>query len=348
MRYTLRFGTYFGIPVRIHFTFPLILVAFGLHAWVRGGLVDALWAVALVLAVFVCVVLHEFGHSLQVRRYGIAVRDIVLLPIGGMARAEKIPEKPWQEIVVAISGPLVNFVLALIFFGIISLRGSQAGSIADDFMEYLMGINIVLGVFNLTPAFPMDGGRILRASLATRMPYLKATRYAKNVGQVIAIIFAVIGFVNTGWIMLALVAVFVFFGATMEERMLRVKVLLEGKSARDFLAEQAVMLAVEDSVETALRLIDNEERFAFAVTDRTGTLAGAVEARDIRQAVTEGKLNEPLDRIVKTGFPLIEGSTPAIQTYYLLRSHKVPLAGIIHDNVFLGLVLYKDIAKKIG
>ena len=123
MRYTIGAGRYFGIPVRIHFTFPLILIVFGVEAWLRGGWGNALHAVALTSAVFVCVVLHEFGHSLQVLRYGIAVRDIVLLPIGGMARMERIPENPWQEIVVAISGPLVNFALAALLFGVLMATG---------------------------------------------------------------------------------------------------------------------------------------------------------------------------------------------------------------------------------
>jgi len=218
MRNTLKFGSFFGIPVRIHFTFPLVLVAFGLEAGIRGGWTDAVWAVFLILAVFVCVVLHELGHSLQVRRYGIQVRDIVLLPIGGMARADKIPEKPREEIIVAISGPLVNFAIALLLYAIVSVRGGMWHA-ENDFLVNLLFINIVLGVFNLIPAFPMDGGRILRGFLATRMNYLDATRHAKNVGQIIAILFVLIGFVDTHFIMLPLVAVFVFFGAMAEEKM---------------------------------------------------------------------------------------------------------------------------------
>jgi Zn-dependent protease len=218
MRNTLKFGSFFGIPVRIHFTFPLILVAFGVEAGLRGGWMEALWAVSLILAVFVCVVLHELGHSLQVRRYGIDVRDIILLPIGGMARAERIPEDPKQEIIVAISGPIVNFALALVFFVIVSARGGR-WDFENDFVANLLVINIVLGVFNLSPAFPMDGGRILRGVLAMRMNYLDATRRAKNIGQVIAILFVVIGFVDTHFIMLPLIAVFIFFGGITEEKM---------------------------------------------------------------------------------------------------------------------------------
>jgi stage IV sporulation protein FB len=220
MRYTLYAGSYFGIPVRIHFTFPLILLVFGAEAWRVGGPVEAARAVVLILAVFVCVVLHEFGHSLQVRRYGIRVRDVVLLPIGGMARAERIPEKPWQEIVVAISGPAVNFVLAAVVYGIVKISGRPL-DLESDLLTNLLVINLVLGAFNLIPAYPMDGGRILRGILALRLPYLRATRWAKNIGQMIALGFVVLGFVENTFILLPIIAVFIYFGAINEEKVIR-------------------------------------------------------------------------------------------------------------------------------
>ncbi len=233
MRYTLFAGSYFGIPVRIHITFPLILAVFGAEAWMEGGPVAAVRAVLLILAVFVCVVLHEFGHSLQVRRYGIVVRDIVLLPIGGMARAERIPEQPRQEIIVAISGPLVNFALALILYGVMVVL-DRPMSPGFDFLASLFAINLVLGLFNLIPAYPMDGGRILRGLLATRLTYLRATRYATSVGQLIAQGFVVLGFVYHELIMLPVIAMFIFFGAMTEESMIRVRFKLGGRTVRDF------------------------------------------------------------------------------------------------------------------
>jgi len=232
MRYTAKIGTYFGIPVRIHFTFPLILVVFGVEAWLHGTWRDGLWAMLLVGSIFVCVILHEFGHSLQARRYGITVRDIVLLPIGGMARAESIPEKPGQEIVMAVSGPLVNFSLAAVLLGILLLSGNSV-DIENSIIANLFVINIILGTFNLIPAYPMDGGRILRALLATRMHYLKATHLAKNIGQVIAILFVVIAFLDTRMIMLSLIAVFIYFGAISEERAIQIRFALRENRLND-------------------------------------------------------------------------------------------------------------------
>ena len=184
----------------------------------------------LVSAVFVCVVLHEFGHSLQARRYGVRIRDIVLLPIGGMARADRIPENPREEILIALSGPLVNFGLAGIVF--IALWLSSSPLVDDDgLLSNLFLVNLGLGTFNLIPAFPMDGGRILRGLLAVRLPYIRATRYATGVGQLIALLFALLGFVYTQLVMLPLIAVFIFFGAVNEEKVIRAKTLSGGSDA---------------------------------------------------------------------------------------------------------------------
>lgn len=341
MRYTLYVGSYFGIPVRIHFTFPLILVAFGMEAWLRGSWQDAVNAVLLILAVFVCVVLHELGHSLQVRRYGIRVRDIILLPIGGMARAEKIPDKPWQEIVVAISGPIVNFVLAA-FFLVLILWRNEPIDVQANFLTNLFAINLVLGSFNLIPAFPMDGGRILRGLLALKLPYLKATRYAKNVGQIIALGFVVIGFVSHSLIMLPVIAVFIFFGAMNEENMVRVKILLEGKTARDLVAPNQPSLRMNDPVESAVELITPTQR-VFAVTDANNWLYGVVTSDDLLASIRAGRGSAPVAQITRADFPVFGPDTPAPQAYYFLKEQKKRFAGVVDGDVFVGLMFYDSL-----
>jgi len=222
MRYTVGAGTYFGIPVRIHWTFPLVLAALGAEARIAGTWADAVRVVGLVAAVFLCVILHEFGHGLAARRYGIEVRDIVLLPIGGMARAERIPERPLEEIVVALAGPAVNFALAALLLVAVVLVGAPATVGAHPLSDLLV-VNLVLGTFNLTPAYPMDGGRVLRALLALRLPYLRATVVARAVGQAIAQAFIVIGFVDLSFAVLPLIALFIFAGAAREEQMIRAR-----------------------------------------------------------------------------------------------------------------------------
>lgn len=226
MRYTARLLTAFGIPVRVHATFPLALIAFAIEGYLRAGWSELLASVALVCVVFVCVVLHELGHSLRAVRYGVVVRDIVLLPVGGMARVERVPEVPRQEIVIALCGPAVNVVIAACIAVFMWVRGHPF-DINNDFVSGVLVVNLALACFNLIPAFPMDGGRVLRGLLAVRMPYLDATRVAKNVGLVIAQIFALAGFASTMFIMLPLIAVFIFVGAISEENMVLERALEE-------------------------------------------------------------------------------------------------------------------------
>ena len=224
MRYTARLLTAFGIPVRIHATFPLALVAFGIDGYLRAGWSELFASIGLVLVVFVCVVLHELGHSLRAVRYGVVVRDIVLLPVGGMARVERVPEIPRQEIAIALCGPAVNVVIAALIAFVMWIR-QHPFDLNNDFVSGVLVVNLALVFFNLIPAFPMDGGRVLRGVLAMKMPYLDATRAAKNVGLVIAQLFALSGFASTMFIMLPLIAVFIFVGAISEENMVRARVL---------------------------------------------------------------------------------------------------------------------------
>jgi len=342
MRYTIPAGRYFGIPVKIHFTFPLILLAFGAEAWATGTWRDGVHAVLLILAVFVCVVLHEFGHSLQVKRYGIVVRDIILLPIGGMARAERIPENPWQEIVVAISGPLVNFALVGLFFGVLWLSGGSFTP-GDDFVSELIAINLVLGLFNLIPAFPMDGGRVLRALLAYRFSYLRATHYARSVGQVIALGFVGLGFYYKELIMLPIIAVFIFFGAMSEENLVRARTLFEGRRVRDFMTDSE-MFHLDDAIaDVAAGTVGRHA--VVPLTDDAHAQIAVVTSGDIMTAVGEGRGAEPVSTIASYDFPVLSADLNATQAYYFLKSERFPFAGVMDGERFAGLVYFSQFER---
>ncbi len=224
LRWSYRLGKLAGIDVHVHLTFLMLLAWIGMSRLVSGqGLVQAGLAVALVTMVFGIVVLHELGHALAARRFGIPTRDINLLPLGGVARLERMPEKPWQELVVAAAGPAVNLVLASIAaLGLFMVEGLQRSLVAllvGELMVWLVMANLALLVFNLIPAFPMDGGRILRALLATRLPFPRATEIAVHVGRVLAVGLGLAGlFYNP---MLVLVAIFVWMGGSAELSMVR-------------------------------------------------------------------------------------------------------------------------------
>jgi Zn-dependent protease len=209
---SLRLGRLFGIPVYMHFTFILLLAVVALVQLFQGGIAAAFAMVLLISAVFGCVLLHEFGHALAARHFGIATRDVTLLPIGGLARLERLPSDPRQELWIALAGPAVNVVLVGFFAVPAVLFGSAVAA-------QLMMINLGLVLFNMLPAFPMDGGRVLRAVLAGSLGNLRATEIAAAVGRVMAVIFGVAGLLWNP--MLIFIAMFVWFGAGQEARLAR-------------------------------------------------------------------------------------------------------------------------------
>ena len=221
-----KLGEYSGIGVFVHWSFVL------LPAWIAvstlmggGGILEVIAGIVWIAAVFGCVVLHEFGHALAARQFGVGTKDITLLPIGGVARLDRIPRKPIEEFLIAIAGPAVNVVIALVLGAILFLTGSLTQSfsfsfVGGSFLLNLLAVNIGLVVFNMIPAFPMDGGRVFRSLLAFFLPYGKATDIAATVGQVVAVGFAVLA-VSFGEPMLFLLAAFVFFAGRGEAAAVR-------------------------------------------------------------------------------------------------------------------------------
>ncbi len=233
MRWSWRVGEYAGIGVYIHATFLLLLIWIGISNWVAAQSLPAgLVSAGFVAAVFGCVLLHEFGHALAARRFGIRTRDITLLPIGGVARLERMPEDPRQELWVALAGPFVNVVLAAAIFVWLLLTTAltplqDISFVSGSFLTRLMIVNVILVIFNMIPAFPMDGGRVVRAILAMRMDYTRATQIAANLGQGVAMLLGLFGLLN-GNFMLLFIAFFVWIGAGQEASVVQIRHALGG------------------------------------------------------------------------------------------------------------------------
>ncbi|HOY07382.1 MAG TPA: site-2 protease family protein, partial [Saprospiraceae bacterium] len=286
MRGSLRLFTWFGIPVHLHWSFGLIfLYALWIGYENSLDLMGTLWLMGFFIALFACVLLHEYGHALTARRYGVNTHDIILTPIGGIARLEKMPEKPVQEFVVAIAGPLVNVAIAILLFGVsmlvfqeerweffkwflqqqFSFAGSdETGQVLEEtgmqpsgllfYLPVLVATNIGLVLFNLIPAFPMDGGRIFRSLLAMKWGRLRATQWAAWLGQAIAVVFIVYGlWVNA--FTLALVGFFVFTTARSENSMVRLDDFLKRYKAKDLIRPQFTRLQGNDWMQTAVALL---------------------------------------------------------------------------------------------
>ena len=306
MRWSWQIARIAGIPVRVHATFGLLVAYFFFLYLAEGkGVAYALRGSALILAVFACVVLHELGHALTAKRFGVRTRDITLLPIGGVARLERIPERPLHEILVALAGPAVNVVIAALLYLPFAAGWAHAprGSAIDletSFLVQLLGINIVLALFNLIPAFPMDGGRVLRALLATRLDYVRATRIAAAVGQGIAPLFALWG-IQVGAPMLLLVAVFVFVGAGQESAAVQMRSAFAGVPVaramiRDFRTLQAV-----DPLSRAVELLLEGHQQDFPVLgERPGEPpVGILTRSDLLTALAGGRTDRAVGEVAR-------------------------------------------------
>src|SRR5208283_5205549 len=235
MHWSWKIGRLAGIDVYMHATFLLLVGFIVVATWVEShNVARTLFGVFFVLVMFGCIVLHELGHALTARRYGIRTRDIVLLPIGGVARLERMPEDPNQELQVALAGPAVNVLIASGLFAVLAAMGRiptlrQAATIrwtGHDFLPSLMAVNVWLVLFNLIPAFPMDGGRVLRALLAKRMDYTEATQTAAHIGQGIAFVFGFLGLFFDPFLLF--IALFVWMGASGEAGMVQMRTSLSG------------------------------------------------------------------------------------------------------------------------
>lgn len=295
----------FDIEVRVHWSFVLILVygAFAYSAGTTNAVIGALYGILVILLLFVCVTLHEFGHALVAKYYKVNVPYITLLPIGGVASLERMPDKPRQEFLIAIAGPLVNFIIAVLLFPLVLLlRGFQNGSLGFDninefvaqmqspglsnLLIYLVVTNLGLGIFNLLPAFPMDGGRILRALLAMGLSYVDATRIAVFVGRIMAVLFALWGIFN-GNIFLLLIAFFIYVGGGSEREAVESKAVLRNILAEQALTHNAVNLYTSERVDRAVDLIMNSYQTDYPVLDLSGRFVGVLTRARLIYALKE-------------------------------------------------------------
>lgn len=344
-----------GIQIRMHITFPLILVwgaiQFGQQG---GGVAGALFGVLVTLVLFAIVVLHELGHSVAAQYYGVSVRQIVLLPIGGVAQLGRIPERPSQEFVIAIAGPLVNFVLA----GVLGLVAWVGGLDADIvigrlFMPQpgrtdleaafasLINVNLALGVFNLLPAFPMDGGRVLRALLATRVSYPRATALAVTIGQGLAWLMGLWGFLGGGFFLI-LVAIFIYIGAGQEGRMVQVRSVLRGLTVGQAYSRQVEWLKPQSTLREAIAITLNSFQSDFPVCEG-GRLVGVLTHTQLVDALNQARPDDPVTNFMRTDVQPVSPSDSLFEAQTRLTEQRVDALPVVEAGEFVGLVTSRDV-----
>lgn len=347
--WALRIGTALGIPIRLHFTFLLILVWFGFRALQQGE--TFLSGIGFILLLFGCVLLHELGHAAMARVYGVKTREIVLYPIGGVARLESMPSGK-AELLIALAGPAVNLVLAGMLFGVMVFLQVGMPSSAEELLSgrsvlvELLILNLVLCFFNLVPAFPMDGGRVLRATLTLFMPEEKATGIAALVGQGFAILFGAVG-LFTGNFMLIFIALFVFLGAGQEAAFHRSRAAVAGLTARAAMVTRFEVLAPQDSLGRAAELLLASHQHDFPVVDAWGRVAGILSRAGLLEALAragrEGAVLDVMEREVVS----VPADLPLEEVLKLLQSRPGGPILVFDDGRLLGMVTLENLTELI-
>ena len=350
-------GRVAGIDLKVHWTFLLLLAYFAFAGYQGSGSVtNALVTALVIVALFVCVVLHEYGHSLVAQRLGIEIQDITVLPIGGVARLKSLPEKPWDEVKIAIAGPLVNVVLAPIFFAIALLLGAspldianilQGGNSLGQIFAYLGFINVALVVFNLIPAFPLDGGRVLRGLLATRLGAVRATDVSAAIGQLFAVAFFLIGLLG-GNFLLALVAVFIFFGATGESQMVRQHEQTRGLTVSDVMGTKPRTETVTPyhTFGQVLDSVIHGYQEDFPVVDESGNLVGMITRDEIMTAAHSPERYQSVRELMKTNVPTISSQADLFEDgLRILQQSGLRALPVTENGELVGMLTIEDVGN---
>lgn len=356
----------FGIDLKVHWSFILILVwgAFIYSSGPGGPVIGALYGVVIILFLFVCVVLHELGHAVTAKYFKVNVPTITLLPIGGVAQLERMPDKPLQEFLIAVAGPLVNFVLAVLLLPVAAVvigLGMNNGTMGGGFMDwiaqmqipsfsglviYLTVTNVVLGIFNLLPAFPMDGGRILRALLALGLPYVRATRIAVYVGRFMAILFAIWGIMGGGIFML-LIAFFVYVGGGSELEAVESRAVLKRVPAASALNADALELFASERLSRAVELIMSTYQADFPVLDLSGRFVGVLTRSRLVAALREvGEEGRVVDAMVPAAqIPTCAPTSSLADVWEKIMQSRSSVVAVMDRGQFEGLLTLADLTE---
>jgi Zn-dependent protease/CBS domain-containing protein len=341
-------GTVKGTVIRIHVTFLLLLAWIAIAHYSIGGWDAALQGVVFIVLLFLCVLLHEFGHVFAARRYGVQTPDITLLPIGGVARLERIPEEPWQEFVVALAGPAVNVVIALVLYLILGgFLPEDAHRVEDprvDLVARLASVNLFLALFNLIPAFPMDGGRILRALLAWRLGYGRATQIAASIGQGFAFVLGFLGLFGNP--ILVFIAIFVYLAAASEAQAAQMRQVSSGMIVSDAMITNFERLSpnarVEDAVQGLLRTTQHD----FPVVDGVGKLRGVLTRDDMIRALRDRGPDAPVLEVMRADIPLCHHRQRLEDALRLLQEKRAPAVGVTDgEGRLIGLVTPENVGE---
>jgi Zn-dependent protease/CBS domain-containing protein len=350
-----RFARVFGIDLKVHTTF-LLALGLGAFQWGRFGFRGAAFGMLLVVLLFGCVVLHELGHSLVAKGFGIPVREIILLPIGGMAQMSKKPKTPAQELLIAVVGPMVNVAIAVGLVGVGGVWLGQQGMVdavsnlaeappsVETMWVMLTASNVMLAVFNMLPALPMDGGRVLRSVLSMGLGQSRATAIAAVVARVLAVAMLLFALFS-GQIMLGLIALFVFFGANAEAREERLTGALGDVTVAQAVNPRAVTFAPNTTLAEGIQWLVRNPQAAFAVLHE-GRLVGVVIRRALIQAAQEQGPYAYVASVMERSVPTIAPSAQLIEARAQMNGAESPYVAVMDGDRFVGMITEQELAQQ--
>ena len=348
MKWSWKIGEFSGIGIYIHATFVLIIAWVVLIHWNQGhDLPTIIGGVIFVLALFLCVVLHEFGHALAAQRFGINTRDITLLPIGGVARLERMPEDPIQELWVALAGPAVTVVIAVALYLWLKATNSfvpieNITVTKGSFVERLMIVNVFLFIFNMIPAFPMDGGRVLRALLALRGNYVKATQTAALIGQGIALLFGFVGLFTNPF--LIFIALFVWIGAAQEASMIKIKAALGGIPVSEAMLTDYKAVSPHDDLKHLVELTMSGAQQDFPVVEN-GAVVGLVSHGDLIKGLSEKGDYARGGGVMRREFQTVEPTQMLEAAFARLQTSDFSTMPVVRNGNLVGLLTMDNVGE---
>ncbi len=351
MAWSIKLFSVGGTAVRIHLTFFLLLAWIAAIHYNRGGAAAAIDGLLFIVLLFVCVLAHEFGHVFAARRYGIGTTDVTLLPIGGLASLERMPEKPGQEIFVALAGPAVNLVIALVLVVLLGARFdltqmAQLHEATSTLIGRVAAANLTLCVFNLIPAFPMDGGRVLRALLAISLGYTRATRVAAAIGQGLAFLFALLGLLGNP--LLILVAVFIFLAASGEAGYVQMREYTRGYLASHAMITNFQTLSPNSTIDDAAGLLLRTTQQEIPVLDGAGALRGVLTREALIAALQNKGGATPVIEAMDTGVPTVPENACLDNIFQMLQGSRRSLVGVVDPRGRLvGYITVENLSELI-
>jgi Zn-dependent protease/CBS domain-containing protein len=358
MQSSFKIGTVMGIPIKIHISFLIVLPLFAFIFYsipepygfqnLEPAYMGYLFSLLTTILLFACVILHELGHSYLARRYGVKIDNITLFLIGGVSSMEEIPRNPSQEARMAFAGPLVSFItgfglLMLNFLAVQVIAGYEATAVYNMF-QLLASINIVLGLFNLLPAFPMDGGRILRALFAKRMSYVRATHAAANVGKIFAFLMALTGLLSSPWNpWLLLIAVFVYMGASGEDSSTTITSTLGKVSVRDVMSTEVITVPPDLNIEELVHFMFEHKHMGYPVVERN-VLKGIITFTDVRHVPPVDRVAILVSEVMTKNVITIPPDASANEAFKMLTVNNIGrLVVMENDDAIAGILSRTDL-----